>query len=137
MTLYEKLIEDVENGKGFKIDLKFKYLRIGRKTYIKGGEIKDEIDLIKNDCSWQEVKELWDNFQRSVPNTNYKNHYFKGVDVEELEDFELVQNDSRYLAQAKLEGYLLLANLKGVLKWEQDDKYFYQDGDMFILREWF
>jgi len=136
MTLYEKLIEEVENGKSFKIDLKSKFLKIGNKIYIKDGELKHEMDLIKNDCSWSEVKEIWDNFQRSVPNTHYKNHYFKGVDESELDDFELAYNDSRYLAQAKLEGYLLLASMKGVLKWEQPDKYFYQDGNMFILREW-
>lgn len=135
-TLYELLIEEVTEGKSFNIDLNSKSLRIGNKYYIKDGERKEDIPLIKADCSWVEVKKLWSNFQRSVPNISYKNHYFKGADESELDDYELIHNDRRYLAQVKLEGYILLASMQKTLLWEDPGKYFYQDGDMFILREW-
>lgn len=155
MSIYSKLLRKAKEGGSYYINLKTKSLRIGRKDYIKNGEVLVDEDLICNEDfeqfniyvgdalnqSWKNmVWHLYNIFRYSVPSKSYKNKsYFKGVDVEELNLEEMVCGLDRHLAQAMLEGYILLASLKGVMKWEDNDKWFwqYEDGsELIVLREW-
>lgn len=155
MSIYSKLLEKAKDGGNYYINLKTKSLRIGRKECIKDGEVIIDEDLVCNEDfhrfnilendvlnqSWKNVVwHLYNIYRYSVPSKSYKGKsYFKGVDVEELSLEEMVCGVDRHLAQAMLEGYILLASLKGVVKWEDDDKWFwqYEDGsELIVLKEW-
>lgn len=141
MTLYEKLIKAAEEGKYFNVDLKDKNLTIGRKHYIVGGEVRTEDQLIEiNENVWNILDDLWINYKHSVPNSKRIKSYFYGaLPIEELSTYELANNESRLVAQARLEGFILLANLSGDLIWQEPSHWFWQsklDKDFIILREW-
>lgn len=140
MCIYEKLIEVAKDGGKFKIDLNSKSLKIGKTDYIKDGEVLVDEDLINEDGSWERVSELYQIFKYSVPHAKEKQSYFKGLSEDELTDGERAFNVSRSMGRAMLEGYILLTNVKGVLRWENDDNWFWQDEndkDLIVLREWF
>lgn len=138
MSIYETLLERVESGKSFRIDLKKKSLWIGKKNYIKEGEVLVDEDLINEEGSWERVSELYEQFKHSVPHEGDKEGYFVGLTVDELTDGELAFNVSRRYAQAALEGYVLLAGLKGVLQWKKNEHWFWQgdDKELIVLKEW-
>ena len=156
MSIYKKLIEAAIDGKSFKINLKDKNLVIGRKTFIKEGVVEVDDVLIENEdfreffiltgdvehYSWKNVTwHLYNNFKYSVPSKHWKdNSYFKAVDSEELSLDQMVFSLDRYVAQAMLEGYILLGSLAGWIKWtENEDHWFWQyedDTELVVLREW-
>lgn len=157
MSIYYDLIEAVDKGKKFKVDLINKSLWINKKQIIKEGEIVHEQDhgkeLIEpNDLNcmgwvstldeypWDWIEFLYDEYKHSVPRENSnKRSYFKALSVDELTDEELAFNIDRDFGQAMLEGYILLASLKGWLKWELETHWFWQsdkDDNLVIIRNW-
>ena len=139
MCIYEKLLEVAEDGGSYKIDLKRKNLRIGHKQYIKDGEVLVDEDLINEDGSWERVSELYQQFKHSRPRQGEKDGKFKALTMDELTTAELAFNMPRHLARAMLEGYILLCGMKGVLQWENDEYWFWQDQndlDCIVLKTW-
>ena len=155
MSIYKDLIDAVDNGKKFKVDLINKSLWINRKQVIKEGEIVNEQDkskdlicasdlhcigwvesLIENPWNWIEF--LYQEYKHSVPSEHSnKRSYFKALSVDELTDDELAFNIDRDFGQCLIEGYILLASLQGILKWEFGSHWFYQsqeDEDLVVLR---
>lgn len=156
-SIYNELLDAVEKGRKFKVDLVNKSLWINRKQIIKEGEIvhdeykgKDLIgiwDLALNYANspldedpWNWIEVLYCEYKHSAPSKHSNNKsYFKALPVEELTDADLAYGYDRDFAQAMLEGYILLANLTGWLTWEFDDYWFYQsdsDRELVILKEW-
>ena len=157
MSIYAKLLQRAKDGGSYSINLKSKNLKIGRKDYVKEGVVLVEDDLICNsdfeefdimvgdiqNHSWKNmVWHLHGMFKYSVPNKNYKdNSYFKAVDSSELSLEEMAFGFDRHLAQAMLEGYVLLGSLAGWIVWnEQEGYWFWQDKEndlsLIILKEW-
>lgn len=153
MSIYTDLINCAQNGKRFKIILDKKNLSInGKNVVIDGNAISDSViisntDLQQigiNDClnnCWDIVKDLYLKYEHSCPHEscNGDKSYFKPLPFEELSDAELAYNDDRYLCQALLEGYLLLASLNGNLKWEFGSNWFWQDKSnkhLIVLKNW-
>lgn len=147
MSIYKTLLESAERGGRFKIDLSKKDLWIGRKQYVKKGEVIDEDELINKDDleidvsdSWEVIKYLYQKYKHSIPNSRWKDKsYFKALTVEELTDAEMAFNDDRNYAQAMLEGYILLAGLSGWIKWPNDEHWFWQsdeDEDLIVMKQW-
>lgn len=123
---YENFIKKVEQGCKYRIDLAKHELRINNKI--------TNFDSFIGD--WQTADELYEKFKHSAPceRTNGNTPYFKALDFEQLSDDELAFNENRNIAQAMLEGYLLMANMK----W-QNDKQWYRKGadtDFIVLRDW-
>lgn len=156
MSIYERLLNKAKDGGYYNINLKSKSLKIGSKDYIKEGVVLIEDDLICNsdfeqfdiltgdvqNYSWKNVVwHLYNIFKYSVPSKNYKDHsYFKAVDSSELSLGEMVCGFDRSLAQAMLEGYILLGSLAGWIIWEDENHWFWQDKEndlsLIILKEW-
>lgn len=154
MSMYKKLLESVKENKSFHINLNKKDLIIGKKKFIINQEKIEELELIKSDDlnelfnediqldknPWDIIRFLFEKYKFSVPSTNYKdNSYFKAVKAEELEVQQLVMNIDRKLAQAILEGYILLASLSGWIEWLNEDKWFWQDKyheELIIIKNW-
>ena len=154
MSIYATLLQKAKDGGNYKINLKTKTLQIGRKDYVKEGVVLIEDDLICNEdfetfnilvgdvqnMSWKNVVwHLYNIFNYSVPNKHYKSKsYFKAKEVEELGLADMACGVDRKLAQAQLEGYILLGSLAEWIQWEDDGKWFWQDAtkQLIVLREW-
>lgn len=146
MSVYSELLNHAQEGGKYKIDLKNKSLKIGNKNYIKNGEVLIEDELFDSDLlmklqdPWNKASELYNQYKHSIPTSHYKdNSYFKALKYEELSSEELAYGLYRNYAQAVLEGFILLASMKGLLKWQNDKHWFWQDEndkDFIILKEY-
>ena len=153
MSIFMDLLNAVENGNKFKVDLMNKSLWINRKQIIKEGKFVHESNKSKElinrddlnaepldeDC-WGWIEYLYEEYRESTPSKNGNNKsYFKALPVEELTDYQLAYNLDRNYCQACLEGYILLASLIGWLKWNREEHWFYQSlsyNDLIVLRNW-
>ena len=154
MSIYSELLEAVNNGKKFKVDLYNKSLWIDKKQYIREGEniygsyyfIEEDdlspygwVDKLNND-PWNWIESLYYEYKHSVPSENSnKKSYFKALSVDELTDAELAYNKARDFCDAMLTGYVLLASLANWISWEFGDKWFWQsleDKNLIILKDW-
>lgn len=146
MSIYCKLLEHAREGGKYKIDLKSKSLKIGNINYIKNKDVLTNDDLFDNDflmeCKspWDKASELYQQYKHSIPTLHYKdNSYFKALKYEELTSDELAYGLYRNYAQAALEGFILLASINELLKWPNEEHWFWQDKndkDFIILKEY-
>lgn len=151
MSIYTDLLHEADKGKPFKIDLVEKSLRINGKQIIEEGVLLNEVELIESydlekaigltgsleENPWQWINDLYHKYKESVPKQyDNKHHYFKGLPIEELTTEQLAWNIDRHFAQAMLEGYILLASLKGWLKWEFGNNWFWRgdNEDLVVLK---
>lgn len=133
---YNEYIDAVENGCKFKINLidKKAYLkRQGRNKRWKRVHIQNLIDPV----SWDIVEKLYRIYKYSIPSQvklNGNNPYFKATSIDELKDSDIVCGEQRNIAQAMLELYILIADLK-----MDEGKWFWQsekDNDLVVLKKW-
>lgn len=157
MSIYKELLDAVDNGKKFKVDLVNKSLWINRKQIIKEGEIVHDEDKSKdlinewdlalhfagsllNENPWSWIEFLYKEYKHSAPSKNSnKKSYFKALPVEELTDANLAYGYDRDYVQCMLEGYILLGSIVGWISWNNDNHWFYQsesDKELIILKEW-
>lgn len=150
MSVYKTLLEKAENGSRYKINLNKKNLVIGRKNYIKDGECCVDDDLItakdlkelgvEEQDFYEIVKQLYKRFKYSVPSENEnRNYYFNPLPYSDLTDGDLAYGEPRHLAQAKLEGFILIASLCDMVKWENESHWFWQDEnekDLILMKNW-
>ena len=156
MSIYKELLDAVDNGKKFKVDLVDKSLWINKRQIIKKGEIVNDedkgkdligrwdlalhfVELPLDESPWKVVEVLYHEYKYSTPNKHRNESYFKALPVEELTDADLAYGYDREFAQAMLEGYILLASLKGWIQFENENHWFWQsssDKDLIILKEW-
>lgn len=145
-TIYDELLERVENGERFTINLQSRSLKVGKDYLIKNGECEVGRILygrqpvsIKDEIEW-----LYKDFKHSCPSErsdSKRKGYFKAMSVDELTDEQMVCCANREVTQAALEGYILCAILMNHLRWEDltTEKWFWQstnDKDLVILRQW-
>ena len=139
MSIYTDLLERVDNGAKFKINLVEKTLKIDGREIILDGNLIDDAECNKCDA-WKIVESLYAKYKRSVPSSHQNGNkpYFKAVPTEELTNDEIAFNLNRNYCQAALEGYVLLAGLNGWLKFKNDKHWFWQgtDKELVILKEW-
>lgn len=139
MSMYNDLIQKVARGSKYNINLVQKTLSIDRSTVVLEGNLIDEND-VGNVNPWDILETLYSSYKRSVPSAHHNKNkpYFKAVSAEELSDDELAFNEPRILAQFKLELFVLLGGLSGMLKIENDKHWFWQgnDKELICLREW-
>lgn len=156
MSIYKELIDSVAEGVKFKINLVNKTLQIGKQKVVEKGKIvnekyKDMELILPSDLepyfsmqfgtinmSFTIIERLYEDYKHSVPSENYSDtSYFKALSIDELTDGDLYSGENRNLAQAKLEGYILLASLAGWLIWPNEN-YWYWKGidDLIVLHNW-
>ena len=139
MSLYSQLIEKVTRGSKYNINLVQKTLSIDRSVVPLDGNLIDENDVV-SDNPWETLETLYSSYKRSVPSAHHNGNksYFKAVSAEDLTDDELAFNENRSIAQFKLELFVLLASLSGMLVWKNDKHWFWQgkDKELVVLREW-
>lgn len=145
MSIYNEVLDAVRNGKKFRVNLKEKSLKVDGKFIIERGEYDNEKELIHiGDCTLSAItmlEDLYEQYRTSVPSSTVlgSQSYFKALEVDELTDYDLVNNIGRNEAQASLELYIL-CNREQLFKemFEGNSKWFWQgkDKSLIVLREW-
>lgn len=147
MTLYDVLIElSKKSYNKIYINLCNKTLKVGRKELIKQGNVLQHKinvgddtyefdDLIKEPL---DLNELYSQYKYSVPSEREnRRHYFKALSMEQLTDAQLVYGMPRLEARVRLEAYILLASLSGLITWNNTSHWYWQgqDRDFVILKQ--
>ena len=149
MTYYEMLIKLAQNDYSkIHIDLKNKTLKVGKQLLIENGNIVQnkvivgdeayECDELVSECL--DVDELYEQYKYSMPSERDDgNHYFKALTASLLTDEQLIYGMPRLEARVRLEAYVMLGSLAGLIKWENNDHWFWQsskDKNFIILKQW-
>ena len=152
-SLLETLIDNAKDLRSIKTNLTNGTLIVDKTMYFVENHKKiysltamnkedlSEFDI--EDCigePWSVVEKLYELYKRSVPDKEMKYTYFKALSKEELTDYDLVFGLERYVIKSILEGYVCLAIASGILKWEDETKWFWQsknDPDLIVLKKWF
>ena len=153
MSIYEELIERVDNGESFCIDFEKRTIKVGKEYLIKGDEEYTSEELFgklydkpySTHVVLHQIGELYKNYKYSLPSErsdSKRKKYFKALSVDELTDEQLMCAEKRETACAALEGFILCSIIAGHLVW--DDKvmngsWFWQsrsDSDLVILKSW-
>lgn len=152
-SMFKTLYTYARQGKYFKINLKEKNLVIEDMSFITGGKKDVTVYLIESDdlkeygienCfenPWEDViPKLYDMYKNSFQNPmkHERKCLFKASKNDEMSDMQIVNALDRDYAFALLNGYLLLGTIKGVVKWEDKTKWFWQgqDKDLVIMKKW-
>lgn len=144
-----ELVERVDNGEKFHIDFEKRNMKVGKTYLIKDGKYDESkymlcrLHDIDSDIILAAIEDLYYEYRYSMPSERSerkRKKYFKALPVEELSIDDMVKGQSREVAQAKLEGYILCSILNGDLKWNDDwGTFFWQSKsyeDLVILRKW-
>lgn len=113
-----------------------------KKIYLADGssfELDGLIDFTGD--TYAEIERLYAQFKRSVPNRHEKLNRgkFKALSSDALSMQELMDNMPRTEARYRLEGFILLASVAGLIPWHNPRHFFWQspgDPDCIIYRNW-
>lgn len=151
MTIYEELVQRVNEGETFYVDFEKRTMKVGKDFLIKDGEYDTTRELYSEYFSipnlpavLQMVRQLYELYKYSLPserNENKRRKYFKALSIDELADEQLMFAEKRECSQAALEGFVLCMILLGALYWDNAimGKWFWQskdDSDLVLLRSW-
>lgn len=149
MNIYLEMLERVENGERFYIDLEKRTMKVGREVVIDNGEYDTSkklynVEIYSPEVLLHMIRELYRNYKYSLPSErsdNKRKKYFKALSVDELTDEQMIVGKPRESAQFALEAFVLCTILNGDFVWDEElhGKWFYQrpsDPDLVILRSW-
>lgn len=129
MTVTE-FIDKVEDGQPFRISFEKREVRLN-------GFLVD-IEFEQSDNKEEKLLELFRNYKYSVPSRKADSKYFFAFDESHLSTKQLAENESRYVARAKLEIYVLGLIINN--KWDFEDKWYWQSSvepKLILFKKWF
>lgn len=129
MTVSE-FIKKVEYGEPYKISFEKKEVRLNGLLVDIDFELPDNVE--------EKLLELFRNYKYSVPSTKANSKYFYACEENQLSTSQLVENENRYIARAKLEIYVLGLIINN--KWDFGDKWYWQskaEPKLVLFSKWF
>ena len=129
MTVLE-FIKKVEDGEPYRINFEKREVRLNGFLVDIDFELPDNIE--------EKLLELFENYKYSVPSAKADSKYFFGFDESKLSTKQLAENESRYIARAKLELFVLGLIINQ--KWDFGDKWYWQcpsDSKLVLFKKWF
>ena len=126
----EEFIEKVENGEPYRINFEKREVRLN-------GFLVD-IDFELPDNVEEKLLELFRNYKYSVPSVKADSKYFFAFDDTHLSTKQLIENEKRYIARARLELFVLGLIINN--KWDFGDKWYWQsekDSKLVLFKKWF
>lgn len=130
MTVTE-IIKRVSDGEPFKVSFE-------KKTLTLNGFLISDIEFEIPDNVEEKLLEYFRLYKTSVPSVHTDSKYFFGLDESKLTTKQLAENESRYVARARLELYVL-----GLIvnhKWDFADKWYWQSKEehkLVLFKKWF
>ncbi len=139
--LYENIVHEIENGAICSVNFRTETIMINGKDAIK--EDKEFFDReMTSEEILNKIYDLYEEFKYSVPWKDTKRKsYFKAVTIDELTEEQMICNEDRKTAQAKLESFILCVKLSNMFEWD-NAKYgtwFWksrEDEDLVVLKIW-
>lgn len=127
-----EIIKRIENGEPFRIDFEKRQVKLN-------GSFISEIEFEKTKNPIQELTVLFRNYKRSVPSAKADSKYFFAYDETKLSTKELVENESRYIARAKLELFVLGLIVNNAWRFEPKQWYWQskEEPKLVLFRKWF
>ena len=137
MGIYEEFILGVRRGKKWHINLMKKDMKLGDKYLIKEGHFEGDLGVWSYGPVQGHLNRLYGKYKSSVPHSSSRRTYFHAKEYEKMSMRELIENESRDIAQARLEGYLLCQILNGY-EWPFGNKYYHigEDKDFVLLKSY-
>ncbi len=129
MTVAE-FIKKVEDGQPYRINFEKREVRVN------GFLVDIDFELPNN--VEEKLLELFRNYMYSVPSAKADSKYFFAFDETKLSTKQLAENESRYIARAKLELFVLGLIVKG--EWNFDNKWYWQSNiepKLVLFKKWF
>lgn len=133
MTVAE-FIEKVEDGEPFRINFEKREVRLN-------GFLISDIDFELSD-NREDIEAylliLFKNYKYSVPSAKADSKYFFAFDESKLSTKQLAENESRYIARAKLELFVLGLIINK--KWDFGNKWYWQspvEPKLVLFSKWF
>ena len=126
----DEFIKKVEDGEPYRISFEKKEVRLN-------GFLVD-IEFEQADNKEEKLLELFRNYKYSVPSRRADSKYFFAFDETKLSTKQLAENESRYIARAKLELFVLGLIING--EWDFGDKWYWQssaDSKLTLFKKWF
>lgn len=140
----------------FHFDLVNKTISNGELDIVLNGELMlDEITLVCGktysvpkifikkffDDFYVTLEDLYCNYITSVPtkHSNTKRAVFKAMCSDDLTLNQIAENEKRTTARYRLEAYILLCGLSGMVKWENQNNFFWKSKrskGLVVLKEW-
>ena len=145
MNIYESLIERVQNGESFYVNLKKGLVKIGPETVIENNTpCAKDVPLLEEDMMTnitEHIEKLYEDYKYSVASaaSEHKSSYFSAIPDGELDEFHFLTGLPRLVAQARLEIYVACLKAMGLFKLDFGTGWFWQspnDKDLVILRKW-
>lgn len=148
MTLYDALVSLAQQDyRKINIDLCGKTIKVGKSTILENGILKTNTIKIGDleyafdaliDCQLN-LDDLYMDFKYSLPSANDRASYFHALNADELSDGDMVLGMERLEARVRLEAYILLASLCGILTWQSGNKWYIKgtDPDFVLLKKYF
>lgn len=127
----EEFIEKVEDGEPYRINFEKREVRLN-------GFLVD-IDFELSDNVEERLLELFENYKYSVPSRKSDSKYFFGFDESKLSTKQLAENESRYIARAKLELFVLGLIINQKWNFEPNQWYWQcpSDKKLVLFKKWF
>lgn len=125
------IIKRIENGEPFTVDFERRSLNVN-------GSLVKDIEFELPDNPEGRLLELFRNYKYSVPSTKANSKYFYACEENQLSTSQLVENENRYIARAKLEIYVLGLIINS--KWDFGDKWYWQskaEPKLVLFSKWF
>lgn len=127
----ETIISRIEHGKPFRVSFE-------NRTLTLNGELIKNIEFELPENVEQRLLELFENYKYSVPSPKADSKYFFAFDESHLSTKQLVENESRYIARARLEIYVLGLIINN--KWDFGNQWYWQskaDSKLTLFKKWF
>lgn len=138
--IMKMLYESATKEARIKINFRTRSIKINKKYLIKEGVIQDGYNINLSDTDpYEIIEQNYQIFKHSRPDKNFRTSYFKAKKDEELTDEEFVHGESRSVARAILEGYIVCAVVTGKMYWKNPEHWFWiseNDEDLILKRDW-
>ena len=126
-----EFIEKVEDGEPYRISFEKREVRLNGFLVDIEFELPDNVE--------EKLLELFENYKYSVPSRKSDSKYFFGFDESKLSTKQLAENESRYIARAKLELFVLGLIINQKWNFEPNQWYWQclSDKKLVLFKKWF
>ena len=125
------ILEKAKRGDSISINLKDKTVKVNGIPVKYEGESPIDFET--------EMLQLYETYRYSRPTRKRESRYFKAVPIDELTTMQLAMNEDRNIARIKLELFMLANYQNGNIAtlFEENHWFFYKNGSLVILKNWF
>ena len=125
------IIKRIENGQPFRVSFE-------KRTVTLNGVVLSNVEFELPDNIEEKLLEYFRLYKYSVPSAKADSKYFFAFDESHLSTKQLAENESRYIARARLEIYVLGLIVNN--KWDFGDKWYWQssaESKLTLFKKWF